>query len=115
MELYLSDIDFEIFIKESKLEDFIFQHGETINVSTIHKAKGKEFDNVFLMLDHFDANSDNSKRQLYVAMTRAKRNLTIHYNGSFLNNIEVEELTHIKNMGIHPLPKHLMYLLILST
>jgi len=101
--------DFEIFIKESKLEDFIFQYGETINVSTIHKAKGKEFDNVFLMLDNFDANSDNSKRQLYVAMTRAKQNLIIHYNGSFLNNIEVEELTHIKNMGIHPLPKHLMY------
>jgi ATP-dependent DNA helicase RecQ len=61
------------------------------------------------MLDNFDANSDNSKRQLYVAMTRAKQNLIIHYNGSFLYNIEVEELTHIKNMGIHPLPKHLMY------
>ena len=101
--------DFEVFIKESKLEDFIFQYGETINVSTIHKAKGKEFDNIFLMLDNFDVNSDNSKRQLYVAMTRAKQNLIIHYNGSFLNNIEVEELTHIKNMGIHPLPKHLMF------
>jgi len=101
--------DFELFIKESKLEDFVFQHGETINVSTIHKAKGKEFDNVFLMLDNFDANLVNSKRQLYVAMTRAKRNLTIHYNGSFLNNIEVKELTHIKSTGIHPLPKHLMY------
>ncbi len=101
--------DFEIFIKESKLEDFVYQHGETIIVSTIHKAKGKEFDNVFIMLDNFNANSDDSKRQLYVAMTRAKQNLTIHYNGNYLNNIEVEELHHVKNTSTHLLPEHLVY------
>ena len=44
------------------------------------------------MLDDFNANSDDSKRQLYVAMTRAKQNLTIHYNGNYLDNIKVEEL-----------------------
>ena len=87
--------DFEIFIKESKLEDFIIQQGETINVSTIHKAKGKEFDNVFLLLDEFDANSDNNKRQLYVAMTRAKQNLSIHYNGNCFNVIDAEKTYHL--------------------
>jgi ATP-dependent DNA helicase RecQ len=101
--------DFEIFIKESKLEDFVSQYGETIIVSTIHKAKGKEFDNVFLMLDSFNANEDDSKRQLYVAMTRAKQNLTIHYNGNYLDNIKVEKLYHVKNTLTHPLPKHLVY------
>jgi ATP-dependent DNA helicase RecQ len=101
--------DFEVFIKESKLEDLVTQRGETIIVSTIHKAKGKEFDNVFLMLDNFNANSDDSKRQLYVAMTRAKQNLTIHYNGNYLNNINVEQMFLIKNNENHSLPNHLVY------
>ncbi len=39
--------DFEVFVKESNFEDFVNTNGETIFVSTIHKAKGKEFDNVF--------------------------------------------------------------------
>ncbi len=101
--------DFEIFIKESKLEDFVAQKGETIIVSTIHKAKGKEFDNVFLMLDNFNANSDDSKRLLYVAMTRAKQNLTIHYNGDYLNNINAEDTIRVENNEKHPLPNHLVY------
>ncbi|MCF6356311.1 MAG: RecQ family ATP-dependent DNA helicase, partial [Draconibacterium sp.] len=101
--------DFEIFIKESKLEDFVTQKGETIIVSTIHKAKGKEFDNVFLMLDNFNANTDDSKRLLYVAMTRAKQNLTIHYNGNYLNNINAEDAQRVRNNEIHSLPIHLVY------
>jgi ATP-dependent DNA helicase RecQ len=37
------------------LEDFYSENGETIFVSTIHKSKGREFDNVYLMLENFDA------------------------------------------------------------
>jgi ATP-dependent DNA helicase RecQ len=33
--------DLEVFIRESRLEDFFNDNGETIFVSTIHKAKGK--------------------------------------------------------------------------
>ena len=101
--------DFEVFIKESKLEDFVSQNGETIIVSTIHKAKGKEFDNVFLMLDGFNANPEDAKRQLYVAMTRAKQNLTIHYNGNYLNGIHGAGVHHINISSTYPLPKHLVY------
>jgi len=101
--------DFQVFIKESKIEDFITQKGDIIIVSTIHKAKGKEFDNVFIMLDGFTSNTDDSKRQLYVAMTRAKQNLTIHYNGNFINNIETDNLIHITNNNTHDLPQHLVY------
>lgn len=43
--------DWETYLFESKLEDFYAVRGETIVVSTIHKAKGKEFDNVFLLLN----------------------------------------------------------------
>lgn len=89
---YLSD--FEVFVKESKLEDFSGTNGESIFVSTIHKAKGKEFDNVFLMLENFTPDIDEKKRQLYVAMTRAKQNLSIHLNGHYLNDMYVENIEH---------------------
>jgi ATP-dependent DNA helicase RecQ len=89
--------DFDVFIRESKLEDFISTNGETIFVSTIHKAKGKEFDNVFLLLENFDAREDEKKRLLYVAMTRAKQKLTIHLNGNYLDKFKTEELERIEN------------------
>lgn len=101
--------DFEVFIKESRYEDFVYHQGETINVSTMHKSKGKEFDNVFILLDSFDSSSDEYKRLLYVAMTRAKQNLTIHYNGSYLNNINIEDLKYSKDGTIHPTPDQLVF------
>ena len=82
--------DFEVFVKESKLEDFASANGDVVHVSTIHKAKGREFDNVFLVLDGCKLNTDEKKRQLYVAMTRAKRNLSIHLTEEYLNKISVE-------------------------
>ncbi|MBK3519892.1 RecQ family ATP-dependent DNA helicase [Carboxylicivirga marina] len=84
--------DFEVFVRESKLEDFINTNGETIFVSTIHKSKGKEFDNVFLMLNNIKPNNDAKKRELYVAMTRAKQNLAIHLNGNYLDDISCENI-----------------------
>ncbi|MEA4925456.1 MAG: RecQ family ATP-dependent DNA helicase [Syntrophomonadaceae bacterium] len=99
--------DLEIFIRESKLEDFAGENIETIFVSTIHKAKGREFDNVFLVLDKFNPVMDEAKRQLYVAMTRAKRNLTIHYNGNYLDYIRTEGLAVYSNPNMFPPPAHL--------
>ncbi len=99
--------DLEVFIRESKLEDFFNENGETIFVSTIHKAKGKEFDNVFLMLENVNCVTDANKRQLYVAMTRAKQNLTIHLNGNYLDNIHSEGLERISNTEIYSPPNEL--------
>jgi ATP-dependent DNA helicase RecQ len=93
--------DLEVFIRESKLEDFVNENGETIFVSTIHKAKGREFDNIFLILENFDVRSDDKKRQLYVAMTRAKQNLAIHLNGSYLDAIDVANMERIENSEIY--------------
>ena len=93
--------DLEVFVKESKLEDFYNETGETIFVSTIHKAKGKEFDHVFIMLENFNLLNDDGKRQLYVAMTRAKSNLTIHLNGNYLDDIIVENLKQVEDTNEH--------------
>lgn len=99
--------DLEVFIRESRLEDFFNENGETIFVSTIHKAKGKEFDNVFLLLDKIDISTSGAKRQLYVAMTRAKQNLAIHLNSNFLNQISVENLERITDTGSYSPPNEI--------
>ncbi len=99
--------DLEVFIRESKLEDFFNENGETIFVSTIHKAKGKEFENVFMMLENYNSSTEESKRLLYVAMTRAKTNLTIHLNSNFLDDLKVDNLQRIDNQDIHLPPNEL--------
>lgn len=102
---YISDL--EIFIRESKMEDFVGENIETIFVSTIHKAKGREFDNVFLLLDGFKPVTDEAKRLLYVAMTRARNNLIIHCNGNYLNEIRTEELIRIIDVNDYAPPAFL--------
>ena len=89
------------------MEDFFNDNGETIFVSTIHKAKGREFDNVFLMLENFSPATDDARRQLYVAMTRAKQNLTIHLNSNFLDNHSAENLERVDDRNIYLAPKEL--------
>lgn len=100
--------DLEAFVSESKLEDFFNIPTDTIVVSTIHKAKGKEFDHVYLMLSHFEAHTDPSKRLLYVAITRAKSNLSIHIHGTLLDTIAVEDLQQIEDHNIYPPPPQLV-------
>ncbi len=102
---YKSDLN--AFVGESKLEDFYNRHGDTIFVSTIHKAKGKEFDNIFIMLENFNSSTDAAKRQLYVAMTRAKHNLIIHSNGNYLDTLTAENLERLEN-GTEHLPPQLL-------
>ena len=75
---YKSDLD--SFIREAKMEDFAPAEQGVVWVSTIHKAKGKEFDQVYLMLKSPDLSKDETKRKIYVGMTRAKQDLFIHTN-----------------------------------
>ncbi len=102
---YKSDLD--AFIRESKLEDFFNTNGETVFVSTIHKSKGREFDNVFMLLENFSLSTDEAKRQLYVAMTRAKNNLTIHTDAPFLDHFFIENLIRIHNKETYSQPDEL--------
>ena len=99
--------DFDVFVGESMIEDFIDEGNDTILVSTMHKAKGKEFENVFILLNQYDLSDDAARRLLYVAITRAKTNLAIHYNGSFLEHIEVENLKKIVNENEYSSPEQI--------
>ncbi|WP_194775450.1 RecQ family ATP-dependent DNA helicase [Pararhodonellum marinum] len=84
--------DLETFISESRMEDFYRHSSDSILVSTIHKAKGREFDQVFLMLQQRQVKEDKEKRLLYVGMTRAKSLLSIHCQGQYLDNLKVPSI-----------------------
>ena len=84
--------DFDIFLKESSFEDFARSSTDAVTVSTMHKVKGMEFDNVFLMLDNFICTDDEKRRQLYVALTRARNNLYIHDNTGIFLGISVRNM-----------------------
>jgi len=70
---YRSDLREYIF--ESNIEDFIAADNQSVFVSTIHKAKGREFDTVYLLSPIPDGRDINDMRTYYVGLTRAKRNL----------------------------------------
>ena len=94
--------DLEVFLHESRMEDFITGNVDTILVSTIHKAKGKEFDNIYLMLNNLFLNNDTKKRELYVAMTRARNNITIHLNNNIFDRISTEDIEFINDKTNYP-------------
>jgi ATP-dependent DNA helicase RecQ len=89
--------DFEVFIRESRLEDFISTTEKQFLFQPFTKQKAKSLTMFFLMLENFDASEDEKKRQLYVAMTRAKQRLTIHLNGNYLDKFKTEELEKTEN------------------
>ena len=97
---YLSDL--ETFFNESKLEDFYETDNKTITISTIHKAKGREYNNVYFMIKDF-VNTDESKRELYVAMTRAKDSLNVFYNQDIFDQFrEIKGVQYSHNINEYP-------------
>ena len=75
---YRSDLREYIF--ESNIEDFIVADDKSVFVSTIHKAKGREFNTVYLLSPIPDGRDVNDMRTYYVGITRAKRNLYLVTN-----------------------------------
>lgn len=84
--------DFIEFILESNLSDFYGE--EKLLVSTFHKAKGKEFDNVFILYDQENTINDQEKRQVYVGLTRAKSFLSVHTNSYLFDSLSVDNLKY---------------------
>ena len=100
--------DLEVFIRESKLEDFLKDQKDTIFVSTIHKAKGREFDNIILMINGFSPSLDEELRQLYVGMTRAKNKLIIHTNSSYFDDVNIEGIKRIYDRKAYEAPSQIV-------
>ena len=74
--IYRSDL--RQFLLESDVEDFVSFDNNSVFVSTIHKAKGREFDTVHLFVTDADTTNSEDLRTVYVGLTRARRNLYIY-------------------------------------
>ena len=99
---YRSDLN--EFLFESKLEDFCGEDDTTIFVSTIHKSKGREFDTVYLLLNHQETDKVEEIRKLYVGITRAKQNLFIHCNTPIFKSLKGNNITYHYDMEQYPEP-----------
>lgn len=87
---YLSELT--QFFNESRSEDFFYQNDNDIIISTIHQSKGREFDNVIMLLNQSRVLSDADKRVIYVGMTRAKKTLTIHDANNYITDVFVNSM-----------------------
>jgi ATP-dependent DNA helicase RecQ len=92
------------YLRECRMEDLYQAEQQTILVSTMHKAKGKEFDNVFLLLNNYPLTSEEKKRVLYVAITRAKERLVIHTNSIRFPVEDIPELNFREDSRQWPEP-----------
>ena len=82
--------DFKEFVFESSVEDFCDISGADVVVSTIHKAKGREFDDVYMLVSDDYIKDSHLMRRYYVGITRAKNRLFIHTNGDYFNHLSTD-------------------------
>ncbi len=83
--------DFKEFLFESSAEDFCDLQDADVIVSTIHKSKGMEFDDVYMLISEPRHITNEVLRRYYVGITRAKKRLFIHTNSSLFDIFEVEK------------------------
>jgi ATP-dependent DNA helicase RecQ len=101
-------IDLEEYIRECKLDDMYRQSSGSVTVSTIHKSKGRQFSNVFIMLNH-GVYTEQDKRALYVAMTRAQNNLVINTNQDVFHGISAQDLVVRTDTTEYDKPERLVF------
>ncbi len=80
---YLTDL--KEFIYESSVEDFCDVDGADVVVSTIHKSKGREYDEVYMFVSGGFKLNNEQLRRYYVGLTRARRNLFIYTSGAYFD------------------------------
>lgn len=98
--------DFKEFVFESSVEDFCEVSGVDVIVSTIHKAKGREFDDVYMFISDVPVKDDNLMRRYYVGITRAKQRLFIHTNSDCFNNLGAD--SYFEDRGIYNMPEEVV-------
>ncbi len=98
--------DFKEFVFESSVEDFCEFSSSDVVVSTIHKAKGREFDDVYMLITDNHVRNDNLTRCLYVGMTRAKQRLFIHTNGNCFDNIGADK--YVSDQHLYSMPEEVI-------
>lgn len=97
--------DFKEFVFESMTEDFCSTADADVVVSTIHKSKGHEYDDVYLLVTQPQHVTDLEMRRYYVGMTRAKCCLFIYTDSSLFDRLPAD--FHIVDQTTYGLPEEL--------
>mgnify|MGYP002671804628 CR=1 FL=1 len=79
--------DFKEFVFESSVDDYCDLTDADVVVSTIHKSKGREFDDVYMYVTIPQHLSDELMRRYYVGITRAKKRLFIHTGSGIFDRL----------------------------
>lgn len=101
---YMTDL--KEFVYESSLEDFCEISGDDVVVSTIHKSKGREFDNVYMLVCDNYVPDAKLMRRYYVGITRAKNHLSIHTDGTFFDNLKADK--HAEDSRQYSMPEEVV-------
>ena len=101
--------DLEVFLHEARIADFYSNEKNVVTISTMHKSKGMEFDNVYILMSYSIMQTDEEKRVLYVGMTRAKNRLHIHYCGDVLDGFSDYASIYKIDKSTYPKPAELIF------
>lgn len=101
---YISD--FKEFVFDSMVEDFCDTTESDVVVSTIHKAKGREFDDVYMLLTDCYTKDTNLLRRYYVGITRAKNRLFIHTNSDCFSLLGANR--YVTDPKFYDMPEEIM-------
>lgn len=82
--------DFKELVFESTTEDFCDTSDADVVVSTIHKSKGCEFDDVYMLVSQPQHVTDSEMRSYYVGMTRARKRLFIYTNSKLFDRLPAD-------------------------
>lgn len=94
------------FVFESSVEDFCDVSNAEVVVSTIHKAKGREFDDVYMLILDNPYKDEKLFRQYYVGITRAKNRLFIHTNSDLFSKLPADIVNNDNKQ--YPMPEEIV-------
>ena len=100
--------DLTEYLLESQMEDYQDNPVGQVTVSTIHRAKGREFDHVSLLLAGKALRDDEDRRRVYVGLTRAKKSLDIHTTLPDFDGFTFPGLLREKNERIYSDPETIL-------
>lgn len=94
------------FRQRVELAHFIVERLFTMSAET--QARGREFDRVYLLLNRSELTEAGAKRVVYVALTRARRELHVHYTGRFMEGQSVPGAAYRNDNTLYPEPEEIV-------